>query len=349
MICEGSMAQEIRKALIVDDSRLARLALSKQLQRREIESDAVASATEAVDYIGKQRPDVVFMDYMMPDMDGFEASARLLERSPDLPVVMYTSQDTPEDEVRAREYGICGFLPKPSTEEALTAALQAAAQHAARRERDDATVPPVAKAPSETEMRRWVSAIVTELMETERARLRETMERQLSAADVDGLREKAVADAVARAEETARETAEEAVATATGAAVYEHSQNAVRPLLEALRDDVRGQLERLGSSPELKTQVKGIMFEHLLPTLKDTLRPQLDAVVAERSEVLRGDLERAAEQRLAAQREEWLAANERLARRTTELEARLKRTASLAGLGVAAAIVIAVAAQVVSF
>src|SRR5690625_167334 len=245
------MAQEIRKALIVDDSRLARLALSKQLQRREIESDAVASAAEAMDYIGTQRPDVVFMDYMMPDMDGFEASARLLAQSPGLPIIMYTSQDTPEDLVRAREYGICGFLPKPSTEEALTAALKAAGQNVGRLVHAGSTpstpsTPSSASAPNADDMRRIVAGIVAELMQTERARLRETIERlPAGAADVENLREQMIDAAVARAEDAAREAAEEAVAAATGAAIYEHSQNAVKPLLDALRDEVGARLEHL--------------------------------------------------------------------------------------------------------
>jgi CheY-like chemotaxis protein len=120
------MAQGISKALVVDDSRLARIALSKLLQKRNVEVDVVGTGTEALDYLGGERPDVVFMDYMMPDMDGFEATRRIRELPDvgrDLPVVMYTSQDTDEDRQKARELGIAGFLSKPSGEHSLDEVL----------------------------------------------------------------------------------------------------------------------------------------------------------------------------------------------------------------------------------
>jgi CheY-like chemotaxis protein len=110
----------------VDDSRLARIALSKLLQKRNVEVDVVGTGTEALDYLGGERPDVVFMDYMMPDMDGFEATRRIRELPDvgrDLPVVMYTSQDTDEDRQKARELGIAGFLSKPSGEHSLDEVL----------------------------------------------------------------------------------------------------------------------------------------------------------------------------------------------------------------------------------
>ncbi|SEP13959.1 response regulator [Aquisalimonas asiatica] len=115
----------LTRALVVDDSRLARVALSKLLGRRGIEVDVAGSGEEALEYLRTQAPDVVFLDYMMPDMDGMEAARAiqaLPERDP-LPLVMYTSQDTDDDRLRAHELGVCGFLPKPTSEDALDAVL----------------------------------------------------------------------------------------------------------------------------------------------------------------------------------------------------------------------------------
>ncbi|MFV8836244.1 response regulator [Aquisalimonas sp.] len=115
----------LTRALVVDDSRLARVALSKLLGRRGIEVDVAGSGGEALEYLRTQAPDVVFLDYMMPDMDGMEAARAiqaLPERAP-LPLVMYTSQDTDDDRLRAHELGVCGFLPKPTSENALDAVL----------------------------------------------------------------------------------------------------------------------------------------------------------------------------------------------------------------------------------
>ncbi len=117
---------EISKALVVDDSRLARVALSKLLGRRGLDVDTADCGEEALDYLSQTSPDVVFIDYMMPDMDGFQA-AQAIRRLPGgefLPLVMYTSQDTPEDRQRARELGIQGFLVKPTSEEGLDTVLE---------------------------------------------------------------------------------------------------------------------------------------------------------------------------------------------------------------------------------
>lgn len=119
------MAQQIKTALVVDDSRLARVALGKLLKNRGIDVDMATSGTEALEYLRGTRPDIVFMDYMMPDMDGFEA-ARLVLTDPACrqpPVVMYTSQDTEEDRAKARELGVAGFLGKPADQRALDAVL----------------------------------------------------------------------------------------------------------------------------------------------------------------------------------------------------------------------------------
>ncbi|GEM_PF-2076360 len=115
------MTQLINRALVVDDSRLARIALSKLLQKRGVEVEAVGTGGEAISYLGEQGlPDVVFMDYMMPDMDGFEATKQIRDAHADaVPIVMYTSQDTADDREKARQLGIAGFLSKPSGEHNL--------------------------------------------------------------------------------------------------------------------------------------------------------------------------------------------------------------------------------------
>lgn len=115
----------ISKALVVDDSRLARVALTKLLTKRGLDVDTAASGGEALDYLREGSPDVVFIDYMMADMDGFQAAEAInrLRGTGAMPMVMYTSQDTPEDRRRAKELGICGFLTKPTSEEGLDTVL----------------------------------------------------------------------------------------------------------------------------------------------------------------------------------------------------------------------------------
>src|SRR5262249_31524903 len=63
----------VKRALIVDDSKSARVFLSRILEKYEIDVDSAENAEAAIEYLGHHRPDVIFMDHMMPGMDGFQA------------------------------------------------------------------------------------------------------------------------------------------------------------------------------------------------------------------------------------------------------------------------------------
>lgn len=65
----------IKNALLVDDSKVARFALSKLLESRDMEVNMAGSAEEALDFLkSHDRPDVIFMDHLMPGMNGVEAT-----------------------------------------------------------------------------------------------------------------------------------------------------------------------------------------------------------------------------------------------------------------------------------
>ncbi|THB67374.1 MAG: response regulator [Gammaproteobacteria bacterium] len=117
----------ISSALVVDDSRLARIALSKLLKTRNIIVDMAGSGAEAIEVAEKTEPDVIFMDYMMPDMDGYETTRKICTTPTiaEIPVVMCTSQDTEEDRKKARDSGAKGFLTKPTTQEVLNKVIDA--------------------------------------------------------------------------------------------------------------------------------------------------------------------------------------------------------------------------------
>ena len=109
----------LRHALIVDDSRTASTLLRNMLGRHDISSDAVLSAEDGIDYLDGSQPDVIFMDHMMPGMDGFQA-VKLIKSSPGLstiPIVMYTTQASEVYNGQARALGAVSVLGKPATEE----------------------------------------------------------------------------------------------------------------------------------------------------------------------------------------------------------------------------------------
>ena len=103
-----------KRALIVDDSRSARVILSRMLETYGMQVDTAESAEQALEYLGHARPDVIFMDHLMPGMDGFQA-VRAIKANPAtaiIPVLMYTSQEGELYVGQARALGAVGVLPK---------------------------------------------------------------------------------------------------------------------------------------------------------------------------------------------------------------------------------------------
>jgi CheY-like chemotaxis protein len=103
-----------KTALIVDDSASARFILSRLLLQHELNVDTAESAEDALQYLTQQRPDVIFMDHLMPGMDGFQA-VKAIKANPataTIPIMMYTSQEGELYVGQARALGALGVLPK---------------------------------------------------------------------------------------------------------------------------------------------------------------------------------------------------------------------------------------------
>jgi CheY-like chemotaxis protein len=114
-----------RRALVVDDSRSARAFLTRILERYELAVDGVDSAEQALNYLAQQRPDVIFMDHLMPGMDGFQALTAIKNnpRTATIPIMMYTSQEGELYLSQARALGAIGVLPKQIKHADLSKAL----------------------------------------------------------------------------------------------------------------------------------------------------------------------------------------------------------------------------------
>lgn len=105
---------EHKRVLVVDDSKSARLVLRRMLEKYELQVDTVESASLALDYLARNRPDAIFMDHMMPGMDGFQAvrAIKANPRTATIPVMMYTSKGGDLYIGQARALGAVGVLPK---------------------------------------------------------------------------------------------------------------------------------------------------------------------------------------------------------------------------------------------
>jgi two-component system nitrate/nitrite response regulator NarL len=102
------------KLLIVDDNELFVSAL-EGLLANEGSLHVIARAPNgesATDLAAELRPDIVLMDLSMPHMDGFQATEKILEESPETAVVVLTGSDDPADQERARAAGAAGCVTK---------------------------------------------------------------------------------------------------------------------------------------------------------------------------------------------------------------------------------------------
>src|SRR6201996_6593986 len=103
-----------KRALIVDDSKSARHFLARILEKYELDVDNAENAEAAIEYLAHHRPDVIFMDHLMPGMDGFQA-VQAIKNNPltaTIPIMMYTSQEGELYLGQARALGAVGVLPK---------------------------------------------------------------------------------------------------------------------------------------------------------------------------------------------------------------------------------------------
>lgn len=116
-----------RLALVVDDSRVARMTLSKLVISHDFEIVELASGEEALAYLqsDKAMPDIVFMDVMMGGMDGLAATQKIKQDAAlqSLPVVICTGNDTEADKDKALATGAIAVLSKPPAADALAEIL----------------------------------------------------------------------------------------------------------------------------------------------------------------------------------------------------------------------------------
>jgi CheY-like chemotaxis protein len=115
-----------KRALVVDDSKSSRAFLAKLLEEQQVAVDAAESAEQAIDYLAGHQPDVIFMDHLMPGMDGFQA-VQAIKNNPQtaaIPILMYTSQQGELYLGQARALGAAGVLAKGAQTSELRALLE---------------------------------------------------------------------------------------------------------------------------------------------------------------------------------------------------------------------------------
>ncbi len=111
--------------LVVDDEDNLRSMLAAALQHHGFGVTTAANGREALDVIPSTRPDLVLLDVMMPDLDGFEVCRRLRSGGDRTPVLFLTARDATEDKVRGLTLGGDDYVQKPFSLEELVARAEA--------------------------------------------------------------------------------------------------------------------------------------------------------------------------------------------------------------------------------
>jgi DNA-binding NtrC family response regulator len=101
------------KILIVDDEPSNRNILSQELTHKGYSVLAASDGREALRKVESSRPDLIILDYMMPDLSGLEVLKELRKKENDIPVVMITAYGTMERAVEAMKEGAYDFITRP--------------------------------------------------------------------------------------------------------------------------------------------------------------------------------------------------------------------------------------------
>jgi two-component system OmpR family response regulator len=113
------------RLLLVDDEDNLRSMLAAALRHSGFEIEQAQTGREALDQVTAAPPDLVVLDVMLPDLDGFEVCRRLRSAGNRVPILFLTAKDGTEDKVRGLTLGGDDYLVKPFSLEELVARVEA--------------------------------------------------------------------------------------------------------------------------------------------------------------------------------------------------------------------------------
>ena len=116
--------QPTRIFIVEDERRLARF-LQIELEHEGFETAIEENGQRAFERIGQEKYDLVLLDVMLPDLDGFEVCRKVREFS-DVPIIMLTAKDDLEDKVTGLDLGADDYITKPFAIQELMARIRAA-------------------------------------------------------------------------------------------------------------------------------------------------------------------------------------------------------------------------------
>ena len=112
------------RILTVEDDERIRTAVKLALEDEGWNVDEADTGEDALERFSRQPTDVVLIDIMLPDIDGFEV-CRAIRRASDVPIIMVTARDDTHDVVAGLEAGADDYLTKPFAPKELSARIRA--------------------------------------------------------------------------------------------------------------------------------------------------------------------------------------------------------------------------------
>lgn len=113
------------KILIVDDSPTQMANMTKIVEGHGHQVISASNGMEGVDKAKTEKPDLILMDVVMPELNGFQATRKITKdpETQDIPVILVTTKDQTTDKVWGERQGAKGYLVKPVQEKELIAKI----------------------------------------------------------------------------------------------------------------------------------------------------------------------------------------------------------------------------------
>lgn len=305
----------IKRALVVDDSKAAGLALRRMLEQHSVSVDLADSGEAALTYLKSQMPDVIFMDHIMPGLNGLEATKAIIAdpKTATIPIVMYTSTEGDSYLDKAKAHGARGILPKPPKPAALAqwihqlggtpervasspapaAAPAPASAPSTPAGMSAASVETIARGAAESVVRTATQTLVTRMMEEQLPQLRqdilarcETIAKQV-AAEFLHARVNELGNQLRTVQEQLTELAARPAESAGTAAVTADVETLARAIAEQAAVDTAAEVaQRIANAAARETaqhaaQMAEQVYEARVATLADRWRAELTDQIAE--------------------------------------------------------------------
>jgi two-component system, OmpR family, response regulator len=127
---ERDPTEQPTRVLVVDDEPSITELVATVLRYEGFQVGVAGNGWDALRQASEFRPDLIVLDVMLPDHDGFEVHRRLRERGEEIPVIFLTARDATEDKVRGLTVGGDDYVTKPFSLEELVARIRAVLRRA---------------------------------------------------------------------------------------------------------------------------------------------------------------------------------------------------------------------------